>query len=135
MTMKAFLVDLDRCVGCYACIISCKDENNLDAGYDRISLNIIEGKDELFRFYVPEFNLNGNGSSASQCTMCPQLQAEARKPACVTNCLTDAILFDDLNIIKEAAKRGVHLKTVKQRKSTVIYVSSKEIPLICAGRM
>ena len=51
--MKAFYVDLDRCVGCYACIISCKDENNLEAGVDRLTLKVIEGKEQLYKYFIP----------------------------------------------------------------------------------
>ena len=122
--MKSFMVDLDRCVGCYACIISCKDENNLDAGTDRISLKVIEGKEQLYTHYIPEFNLEGEGTS--RCTTCPQLQAQGKQPACAANCLTDAILFDDAEKIEEAAK-GRHVKVV-EGKTTVTYVSSTEIP-------
>ena len=122
--MKSFMVDLDRCVGCYACIISCKDENNLDAGTDRISLKVIEGKEELYTHYIPEFNLEGEG--AARCTTCPQLQAQGKQPACVTNCLTYAILYEDQEKIDEAAI-GRHV-TVIEGKPSVTYVSSKEIP-------
>ncbi len=121
--MKSFMVDLDRCVGCYACIIGCKDENNLAAGTDRISLRVIEGKEELYTHYIPEFNMDGEG--ASRCTTCPQLQAQGRRPACAANCLTDAILFDDAEGI-EAAAKGRHVKVVEGQPS-VTYVSSKEI--------
>ena len=122
--MRSFMVDLDRCVGCYACIIGCKDENNLDAGTDRISLRVIEGKEQLFTFYIPEFNFEGEG--AARCTTCPQLQAQGKLPACAANCLTDAILFDEEGRIDEAAK-GRHVKVVEGNTS-VTYVSSKEIP-------
>lgn len=118
------MVDLDRCVGCYACIIACKDENNLAAGTDRISLKVMEGKEELYRYYIPEFNLDGEG--ASRCTTCPQLLAQGRRPACAANCLTDAILYDDAERIEEAA-RGRHVKVV-EGKTPVTYVSSNEIP-------
>ncbi len=29
----ALVFDLRRCIGCLTCVIACKDENNLDAGY------------------------------------------------------------------------------------------------------
>ena len=122
--MKSFMVDLDRCVGCYACIISCKDENNLDAGTDRISLKVIEGKEQLYTHHIPKFNLDGEG--ASRCTTCPHLQAQGKQPACAANCLTDAILFDDAEKIEKAVK-GRHV-TVVEGKTTVTYVSSTEIP-------
>ena len=122
--MKAFMVDLDRCVGCYACIISCKDENNLDPRTDRLSLKVIQGKEELYTYYVPEFNQTGQGES--RCTTCPQLQAKGKQPACVANCLTDAILFDEPDQIKKATA-GRHVKTT-DGKTPVTYVSSNKLP-------
>lgn len=122
--MKSLMIDLDRCVGCYACIISCKDENNLDPGTDRISLKIIEGKEELYTHYVLEFNLDGEG--ASRCTTCPQMQSQGKQPACVTNCLTYAILFDDEKKIR-AATKGRHVKVI-EGKTIVTYVSSQIVP-------
>ncbi|MBT5643066.1 hypothetical protein HOJ44_08120 [Candidatus Bathyarchaeota archaeon] len=123
MKMKSFMVDLDRCVGCYACIIGCKDENNLDAGTDRIGLRVIEGKEQLYTHYIPEFNLDCEGDS--RCTTCPQLQAQGRRPACAANCLTDAIIFDESEKI-EAAAKGRRVKVVEGNTS-VTYVSSIEI--------
>jgi Fe-S-cluster-containing dehydrogenase component len=124
MKMKAFMVDLDRCVGCYACIISCKDENDLEAGTDRLSLRVIEGKKQLYTHYVPEFNLNGQG--VSRCTTCPQLLSQGKQPACVANCLTDAIIFDDSEKIQETSI-GRHTKVV-EGNPRVTYVSSKKVP-------
>jgi Fe-S-cluster-containing dehydrogenase component len=79
---KAFIVDLDRCVGCYACEIACKDENDLVAGVRRVKVSAVE-VGELNRFYIPVFALDKRGVEA--CTLCPQLQAEDRRPACVHN--------------------------------------------------
>lgn len=32
MKKKTMVIDLDRCIGCYACEVSCKMENNVDLG-------------------------------------------------------------------------------------------------------
>ena len=32
MTQKTLVIDLDRCIGCYACEIACKTENNVPLG-------------------------------------------------------------------------------------------------------
>lgn len=32
MAQKAIVIDLDRCIGCYGCIVACKQENNIQLG-------------------------------------------------------------------------------------------------------
>jgi DMSO reductase iron-sulfur subunit len=32
MAQNAMVIDLDRCIGCYACVVACKQENNLPLG-------------------------------------------------------------------------------------------------------
>jgi Fe-S-cluster-containing dehydrogenase component len=122
---KAFIVDLDRCVGCYACEIACKDENDLAPGVRRVRVNIVD-MGELNRFYVPVFALDKRGVEA--CTLCPQLQAEGRRPACVHNCLTNALYFGDSAEMEEKAK-GMRRERMDDthKRASVIYVASKPI--------
>lgn len=122
--MKEFLVDLDRCVGCYACIISCKDENNLEAGVNRLSLQVIEGKEQLYKYFIPKFILIAG--SISRCTTCPQLLKHEKQPACVANCLTDAIKYESSEKILKLTKDR-HVKVVNGIPS-ITYVSSNQIP-------
>jgi Fe-S-cluster-containing dehydrogenase component len=122
---KAFLVDLDRCIGCYACEIGCKDENDLAPGVRRVKVNAVDAG-EFNRFYVPVFEMEGRGVGA--CTLCPQLQAEGRRPACVHNCLTNALHFGDAAEIgaKAEGMTGEKLAT-PHKKANVIYVSRKPL--------
>lgn len=32
MTHKTLVIDLDRCIGCFACEMACKQENNVPLG-------------------------------------------------------------------------------------------------------
>jgi len=122
---KAFLVDLDRCIGCYACEIACKDENDLAPGVRRVKVNPVD-VGEFNRFYVPIFEIDKRGVGA--CTLCPQLQAEGRRPACVHNCLTNALHFGDLGEIEAKAARMTGEKLVSQHKrARVVYVSRKPL--------
>lgn len=123
MRRKAFLVDVDRCVGCRACEIACEDENDLPAGAQRVRVATVK-TGERSRLYVPTFNLVGG---ASGCTLCPQLQAEGRGPACVANCLTNAIHFSDLEDIDEAAAMEKGRLIREGRVATVIYVSGSDL--------
>ena len=122
---KAFFVNIDRCIGCYACEIACKDENDLAPGLRRVMVRIVEAGN-LNRFYIPEFSLDIMGVSG--CTLCPQLQAEGRKPACVSNCLTNALCFGDLEEIKNQVEKIPGFKFQKeQKKGTTIYTSKKPL--------
>jgi len=123
--MKAILVDLDRCIGCLACEIACKDENDLDAGVRRVNLRTVDAGD-YNRFYVPSFDLNTRGMKG--CTLCPQLQADGRTPACIGNCLTNALHFGDAEDMKVKAD-AMKMETVAshQKRGEVIYVSRKTL--------
>ena len=123
MVEMAFLVNLDRCIGCYACEIACKDENDLPPGVGRVKVKVVDAG-EFNRFYVPAFALDRR--DAGGCTLCPQLQIEGRRPACVGNCLTNALHFGELEEIRKRADAMPGEKfIVAQSKATIIYVSRK----------
>lgn len=122
---KAFIVDLDRCVGCFACEIACKDENDLAAGIRHVKVKSVDSG-ECTRFYVPVFALDEKGVKA--CTLCPQLQAEGRKPACVHNCLTNALFFgEEAEMLEKSVEMRSEKIKVEQLKASVIYLSDKPI--------
>jgi len=125
MMKKAFLVNLDRCMGCFACEIACKDENNLAPGIIRVKVDSIDAG-EFNRFYVPVFALDRRG--AEGCTLCPKLQAEGRRPACVHNCLTNALHFGDAEEIKKKAGSMLGEKmSTDYNQAIVIYTSRKSL--------
>ena len=79
---------------------------------------------EFNRFYIPIFALDKSGVEA--CTLCPKLLAEGRRPACVNNCLTNALHFDDADKMDEKAKTMVGDKiVVPSKKANVVYISRK----------
>jgi Fe-S-cluster-containing dehydrogenase component len=122
---KVFLVDLDRCIGCYACEIACKDENDLASSVRRIKVNQVDAG-EFNRFYVPVFEMEKRGVGA--CTLCPQLQAEGRRPACVDNCLTNALHFGDATEINVKVEGMIGERLMAQyKRADVVYVSKKPI--------
>jgi Fe-S-cluster-containing dehydrogenase component len=125
MTKKAFLVDIDRCIGCFACEIACKDENDLAPGIRRVKVSSINAG-EFNRFYVPIFALDQRGTEG--CTLCPQLQAEGRRPACVHNCLTNALHFgDEAEMNKKASGMPGEKLSNYYSKAIVIYASRKPL--------
>ncbi len=75
MVRKTMIVDLDRCIGCYACVVACKQENGVPLGayWNRVSTVGPVGKfPDVEMYYLP--------------VMCQQCQ----NPACVAVCPTGA---------------------------------------------
>jgi len=79
------LVDLDRCVGCYACQVACKQENNASRGTPWIRVNtvgpeMVYGK--LRMEYIPLIS--------KECNLC---RARGLQPSCADHCPTKALSF------------------------------------------
>jgi Fe-S-cluster-containing dehydrogenase component len=89
--MRILTVDLDRCVGCHACEVACKQEHNLPVGVNRIKLiqiGPVPIDDKLRSEYLPLTN--------SGCNICTEREKEYLVPACVETCPTEAIhVYDE----------------------------------------
>lgn len=86
----ALLVNLDRCVGCHACEIACKQENSVPLGtiwlrVVQIGPKKVDGK--LRMDFVPLMS--------DECTLCRHRIEKGMEPACVINCPTQALKFCD----------------------------------------
>ena len=95
------LADLERCVGCYACEVACKQENGLSQGRSWIRVNILgpkKVKGQLCSEFVPLISVG--------CTLCNSRIRDGLEPACVVNCPTKALLFCDEAALLEALRSG-----------------------------
>ena len=76
MAKYSLLVDIDLCIGCQACEIACKQENNAPAGVRRVQVVQVGPKEvdgRLVMSFIPV-----------RCKHCA-------KPACIDACPTEAI--------------------------------------------
>ena len=99
------LVDMDRCVGCYACEVACRQENNEKAEKNirivEIGPKTVAGK--LMMDYFPVLSEN--------CTLCHQRLQMNRMPACVDSCPTQALFFGNeyslLNLLRGGKRHQI----------------------------
>jgi Fe-S-cluster-containing dehydrogenase component len=92
------LANLDRCVGCFACEVACKQENNASPGTPWIRIHTVGPKmvfGKLRMDYVP---LISKG-----CNFCRNRKLH---PSCVDHCPTKALAFLSENSILDAINSG-----------------------------
>ena len=59
MTHKTLVIDLDRCIGCFACEMACKQENNVPLGvhYNKVlSIGPMGKFPDLTQYFLPTAN-------------------------------------------------------------------------------
>ena len=86
--LHGLLVNLDICVGCYACEVACKQENNVPTGTKWINV-VTVGPEELYGSLSMDFV----PVMTEACTLCDHRLRKNRKPSCVDNCPTSALVY------------------------------------------
>jgi Fe-S-cluster-containing dehydrogenase component len=114
----SILVDADRCIGCYTCEVSCKQEHDLTGGYSWIKMVDTGAKakgDKLKRDLVP--------------TVC----LHCGNPSCQDICPNDAIIKNENGVvfIKEELCDGCKLCLTVCPVSALQYNTEKEIAEKC----
>ena len=101
------LADLERCVGCYACEVACKQENRTSRGTPWIRVHtvgpeLVDGK--LRMEYIPLI--------LDRCTFCRNRDMD---PSCVAHCPTKALSIFNTNSILDALRsdRRYQVCTIK----------------------
>ena len=80
------VANLERCIGCFACEVACKQEHELPEGekYIRVeTLGPYELEGELAMDFVP--------LATAGCDFCQMRLAGGRRPACVAACPTHTL--------------------------------------------
>ena len=127
MTQKTMVIDLDRCIGCFACEVACKQENNVALGvyYNKVlSIGPMGKFPDIKQYFLPSICqcckdapcvkvcptgatyrtddgqilvYNADTNVVEKCTLCQHLQAVGEKPACVKVCCAKARFFGDID--------------------------------------
>ena len=158
MARNAIVTDLNRCIGCFACELACKQHNNVDLGIKWMDL-LVMGPYGTFpdiqQYWLPKNcqqcenapcidvcptgasyrnedgvvlvdaetcigcetcipacpygvrTLNPRNQIVEKCTMCSDLVAQGKVPACVSACCADARFFGDLDDPESDASKAL----------------------------
>jgi Fe-S-cluster-containing dehydrogenase component len=90
MTQLAMMADLDRCTGCYSCVVACEQEYSLPPGLSFIRLSQVGPIGEfpdLAMYYLP-----------LACQQC-------RRPSCAASCPEDAIGRSEDGVVAVATEK------------------------------
>lgn len=93
---KSIVFKSDRCIGCYSCVVSCMDQNDLDVARDDLSWRIVEN--------VPGRLVGkhrGNASVSIACMHCEDA-------ACIAACPAGAIARRCRNGVRAGGRWPVH---------------------------
>jgi len=102
MATIAMLIDLERCVGCFACQNACKMVNNLPDGVIWLRVTPREMKPEEVdgRLYMDRFPVP---ITLDICVNCPD-RTNGHQPLCASVCMGKALWIGDPDKALEIAK-------------------------------
>jgi Fe-S-cluster-containing dehydrogenase component len=102
---NGLLIDTEYCSGCYSCEVACRNELKLPLDQWGIVLN------QVGPFHVDaesdKFIWNYTPMVTDLCDLCEARVATGEKPACVLNCLANAITYGPLDeLVKMMDEKG-----------------------------
>ena len=102
------LVDLDRCVGCYACEVGCKEWNNVPGDQKWIKIEQIGPQMLNGKLKMDFFPLVMDG-----CNFCKSNPEGKLGPFCVSVCPTQALRFCETAEISKLLNMGMRYQICK----------------------
>jgi Fe-S-cluster-containing dehydrogenase component len=112
------VADLDLCVGCYACEVACKQENNVPIGTRWIRV-IGVGPEEL----DGKLRIDFIPVMTEECTLCEHRFSQNLEPTCVDNCPTQALRFCRNSYeVLEALHSGRRFQICKVKSEVICHV-------------
>jgi Fe-S-cluster-containing dehydrogenase component len=94
MGKKTFLIDVDKCTGCYLCVIACKDEH-VDSGYAPWT----KPQPDTGHFWIDVRSLERGRIPRVRMTYLPLLCQHCANAACIKACPEDAIKRRDDGLV------------------------------------
>jgi len=104
MAKWGMVIDLDKCVGCQACTIACKSENNVPFGSPN------EQKRRLEIYWNKVIAVSNNDYPAVNITILPMPCMHCEHPACVTVCPAKATYKRADGIVMQNFRRCIGCK-------------------------
>jgi tetrathionate reductase subunit B len=123
----AIYVDRRRCIGCNACSLACKQENNFEnspatlAGTGKY-MGIGQKWNEVYHYEqgtYPSVRPQVFAITKTACTMCAHRLAEGLLPACVITCMGITREFGNYETLKAKYPEAEHMED--GAKETVLY--------------
>ena len=118
MSRNCLVVDLDKCIGCHACEVACKNENGIALGeyWNRVLQigphgtfpdadgKVLVDKEKCigckYCMMACPYGVrswNTKEKAVEKCTLCGQLTSAGQEPACVGACCANARFYGDLD--------------------------------------
>lgn len=104
--IKGLVANLERCIGCFACEVACKEEHSLPEGVKGIkvlSLGPFEVDGELAMDFIP--------LATGICDLCSGRTKHGKRPFCAEVCPTQALgLHEEKELLELLrSKRRMHV--------------------------
>jgi Fe-S-cluster-containing dehydrogenase component len=116
--LNGIIKDLDLCVGCYACEVACKQENNVPIGTKWVRV-IPVGPEKINNNLRMDFL----SEMTDKCTCCDHRLKENLLPRCVDNCPMGALRFcKDSTEILIALRSGRRIQPCKVKGEVPFFV-------------
>jgi Fe-S-cluster-containing dehydrogenase component len=109
--VKVLYADIDRCVGCHACEVACRQEFSFPLEETRIRILETEPEkvgERITAYFIPVVT--------DKCVLAKTKNMET--PACVSACPTQAITYSDISKITKLTQKGKMICILKLNSIT-----------------
>jgi anaerobic dimethyl sulfoxide reductase subunit B (iron-sulfur subunit) len=105
MSFKGFLVDVEYCTGCEACVLACQQEH----GYSEKEFGLKIGKLGPLKLGEKDYQYDFIPQFTRWCDLCEERLAAGKQPACAQHCQSRSLEYGS---IEELAKKVFREKQI-----------------------